>query len=230
MTPESDTRPDETEDRQAALPEGRTEQLSTSDAADRAGVTTRQVVRWLNAGKLKGEKLDGTWSVDAEAFEDFLGDRLKTEARSPSAVRPVGPSESVLVSGLKSELAEARQRVSQTHAEAVAARGERNDAKDLAEWLKTRLEAAEKDRERLLLALPSPDEVEANQAERERRAQEAGALKQQLATEAAGREAAEIAKAEEHERAEKIRRRALELKTELEAERSKSWLARVFGK
>ena len=141
-----------TEERPSALPEGHVRGvLSASEAAARAATSARQVRRWIAEQRFPAVRTANGWQIDTEAFSVFV-----REVRGTDRPRRTSPSEvSALVECLKSEVREARERADRAEQEAGQARADRQKAEELAEWLKQRLEAAERDRELLLLALPA---------------------------------------------------------------------------
>lgn len=46
--------------------------LSTSDIAEKLGVTRQTVFNWIKSGKLFGLKIGGTWRVYQEDFDAFI--------------------------------------------------------------------------------------------------------------------------------------------------------------
>ncbi|MEM1026629.1 MAG: helix-turn-helix domain-containing protein [Planctomycetota bacterium] len=61
--------------------------LSTSETADRLGVSRQHVLRLINAGDLKGEKVGTYWSIDVRSIEAFERRDAKT-ADQPKRGRP----------------------------------------------------------------------------------------------------------------------------------------------
>lgn len=75
--------------------------MTTSDVADRCGVSTKTVRRWIHEGNLDAVKLPGNghYRVDPDALQAFLGDpasgstSAQTSERSSRTQRPPGDQE-----------------------------------------------------------------------------------------------------------------------------------------
>jgi hypothetical protein len=143
----ADMRPDTSEGVLSALPGGTRRTLTASEAAGQAQTTPRQVRRWIATGRFPAVLARGAWRIDADAFADFV--RTVRDRDSPDSPSPIRSPTRVsgAVSGLQRELSEARERAERAEREAA-------ETRRFNEWLKDRLEAAERDREQLLRALP----------------------------------------------------------------------------
>ena len=51
--------------------------ITTTQAAERLGVTTRRVVALCHAGKLRGEKIGRDWLVDESSVEAYAATERK---------------------------------------------------------------------------------------------------------------------------------------------------------
>lgn len=60
---------------------------TANEAADRADVSNRQLIRYINLGYIKAQKIDKMWVVDRQEFEKWL------EAGQPRVPREESPRE-----------------------------------------------------------------------------------------------------------------------------------------
>ncbi len=60
---------------------------TANQAADIAGVSNRQLIRYINLNYIKAQKIDGMWAIDRQEFDKWL------EAGQPRIPRAEPPRE-----------------------------------------------------------------------------------------------------------------------------------------